>query len=121
MSAFAPLVGGKRTSISDYRTVVDLTFLVFHNRMLQISHMTLALSSEQLELLHGAADAVPLNWRARFLASVADLLTLVPDPSNRDVIEAVSAARRAMALGTAGPSGAEKPRRAPYARRRAAS
>jgi hypothetical protein len=77
--------------------------------------MALALSSEQLELLHGAAAAVPPNWRARFLSAVADLLTMTPDPSNRDVIEAVSAARRTMALGT-GPSGAEKP---PNARRNA--
>ena len=81
--------------------------------------MALALSSEQLELLHGAA-AVPPNWRTRFLAAVADLLTLVPKPSNRQVIEAVSNARRAMALGS-GPSGTAKPHRGPYAPRRRAS
>jgi hypothetical protein len=77
--------------------------------------MALALSSEQLELLHGAAAAVPPNWRSRFLSSVSDLLTLTQNPTNRDVIEAVSAARRAMALGT-GPSG-RKPLNGPYRRR----
>jgi hypothetical protein len=75
-----------------------------------------------LAAVHAAA-AVPPNWRGRFFAAVADLLTLTPDPSNRDVIEAVSAARRAMALGSTAPA-AEKPlnahaRRAPYRRRSA--
>ena len=32
--------------------------------------MALALSSEQLELLHGAADAAPPNWRSRYFAAV---------------------------------------------------
>lgn len=63
--------------------------------------MTLALSSEQIEILHGAADAVPPKWRSRFIASVADLLTMTPEqPSNRDVINAVNNARRAMAIGS---------------------
>jgi hypothetical protein len=82
--------------------------------------MALALTNEQLAAVHAAADAVPPNWRSRFFSAVADLLTLTPDPSNRQVIEAVSTARRAMALGSA-PPGTEKPRlREPY-RRRAAS
>ena len=84
--------------------------------------MALALTNEQLAAVHAAADAVPLNWRSRFFSAVADLMMLTPDPSNRDVIEAVSAARRGMALGT-GPPTAEKPpnaRRNAY-RRRAAS
>jgi hypothetical protein len=83
MSAFAPLVGGKRTSITAIcRTVVDLTLLVFHNMILQIA-MALALTNEQLAAVHAAADAVPPNWRSRFFSAVADLLTLTPDPSNR--------------------------------------
>jgi hypothetical protein len=79
--------------------------------------MALALTNEQLAAVHAAADAVPPNWSGSFFAAVSDLLTLTPDPSNRQVLEAVSAARRAMALGT-GPPTQEKPRlRQPYARR----
>ena len=82
--------------------------------------MALAITNEQLAAVHAAADAVPPNWRGRFFAAVSDLLTLTPDPSNRDVIEAVSAARRAMALGS-GSAQSERPRRGPYALRRRAS
>jgi hypothetical protein len=77
---------------------------------------TLALSSEQLEILHGAAAAVPPNWQSRFFSAVADLLTLNENPSNRDVLQAISDARRSFALGT-DPTTAEKARRSAYRRR----
>ena len=79
--------------------------------------MALALTNEQLAAVHAAADAVPPNWRGRFFAAVSDLLTLTPDPSNRDVIDAVSAARRAMALGSTAPAAGKPRARQPYARR----
>jgi len=44
------------------------------------------------------------RWRQRFLAAVADLLTLRPNPTNRDVATAVSTARRTLALGISPPS-----------------
>jgi hypothetical protein len=63
--------------------------------------VTLALSQEQIEILHSVASAVPPSWRGRFLSAVSDLLTMAsPEPSNRQVIEAVSAARRAMLSGS---------------------
>ena len=78
--------------------------------------MTLALSNEQLEILHDAADAVPANWRSRFIASIADRLTCLPNPSNRQFVEVVSEARRAFALGHNAPA-PPNARRAPYRRR----
>ena len=80
--------------------------------MLQIS-MARALSSEQLELLHGAAAAVPPNWRSRYFAAVLDQLLPNPTPSNRQVLQAIDQARRSFAMGT-GPSSAL---RQPYRRR----
>jgi len=64
----------------------------------------MALSSEQTALIQAGASAVPPRWRQRFLAAVADLLTLRPNPTNRDVATAVSAARRTLALGISPPS-----------------
>jgi hypothetical protein len=64
----------------------------------------LALTAEQSALIRAGASAVPPRWRQRFLSAVADLLTLHPSPSNRDVVSAVSAARRALALGISPPS-----------------
>jgi hypothetical protein len=80
--------------------------------------MTLALTSEQLAAVHQAADAVPPNYRSRFLAALQDLLLPNPTPSNRDVLEAINQARRSFAIGTS-PSGKE--RRGPYEPRRRAS
>ena len=60
----------------------------------------LALSREQLEILHGVVAQVPRDWQSRFLSAVADALTLVPNPTNRELIEIVSATRRAMAIGS---------------------
>ena len=77
--------------------------------------MTLALSNEQLEILHDAADAVPANWRSRFIASIADRRYL-SNPSNRQFVEVVSEARRAFALGHNAPA-PPNARRAPYRRR----
>jgi hypothetical protein len=64
----------------------------------------LALTAEQSALIRAGASAVPPRWRQRFLAAVADLLTLRPNPTNRDVATAVSAARRTLALGVSPPS-----------------
>jgi hypothetical protein len=65
--------------------------------------MALALSSEQLELLHGAADAVPPNWRSRYFAAVLDQLLPNPTPSDRQVLQAIDQARRSFAMGTGPP------------------
>ena len=85
------------------------------------------LTQEQLSILLGVSSEIPMNWRSRFFSAVGDLLTLTPHPTNREVVEAVSAARRAMTLGDP-PSAKEKhtggrPNNAPRApyRRRAAS
>jgi len=66
--------------------------------------LAVALSEQQTALIQAGAAAVPPRWRQRFLAAVADLLTLRPNPTNRDVATAVSAARRALALGVSPPS-----------------
>jgi hypothetical protein len=81
--------------------------------------MALALSQEQISLLLDAAAAVPMNWKGRFMSAVADQLTLIPNPTNRDVIRVVSECRRAFALGTTDnpPSGHACSPRAPYRRR----
>jgi hypothetical protein len=62
--------------------------------------MALALTHEQTELVHRGAAAVPPRWRERYIGAVADILTLCPNPTNEQVLQAVAAARRAMALGT---------------------
>jgi hypothetical protein len=59
----------------------------------------LALSAEQRDLVVAAANCVPMAWRGRFRAAVVDLLTMNPSPSNRDVVNACAAARRAIGLG----------------------
>jgi hypothetical protein len=64
----------------------------------------LALSEEQRSLVVAAAGTVPMHWRSRFLAAVADLLTMNPRPTNRQVIDACAAARRAIGLGVGPPS-----------------
>jgi hypothetical protein len=86
--------------------------------------MALALTSEQLALVHQGAEFVPEAWRTRYFAAVLDLL--LPgshSPSNRAVLEAISAARRAFALGD-GPATAETShacaKREPYRRRHTA-
>jgi hypothetical protein len=59
---------------------------------------------EQTALIQAGAFAVPPRWRPRFLAQVAELLPPHSHPSNGDVVNAVSAARRALALGISPPS-----------------
>jgi hypothetical protein len=57
------------------------------------------LSSEQMELIRGAADGVPPLWRDRYLMQVLDNLLPNPAPNNQEVLQAVSKARRTLALG----------------------
>jgi hypothetical protein len=59
----------------------------------------LILSDEQLAIIRRAAATVPASWRGRFLANVADRLTLVPKLRNVDVLTACGAVRRSMLLG----------------------
>jgi hypothetical protein len=64
----------------------------------------LGLSEEQRGLIIASAQGVPLPWRQRFMAAVADLLTMNPRPTNRAVINACAAARRAITLGVGFPA-----------------
>jgi hypothetical protein len=75
--------------------------------------VTLVLSSEQLVAVRSAVDAVPPNWQSRFLSALSDRLTMISNPSNREVLEAINQARRSFAIGH-GPSAKD---RAPYRRR----
>jgi hypothetical protein len=63
-----------------------------------------ALSDEQRTLVVAAAHAVPMRWRARFMAAVAHLLTMNPAPTNKDVISSCAAAKRAISVGISTPS-----------------
>jgi hypothetical protein len=64
----------------------------------------LALSNEQQSLVVAAAGTVPPRWRQGFLATVQDLLLGNSRPTNRQVINACAAARRAIGLGVGPPS-----------------
>jgi hypothetical protein len=62
----SPIYEYTPSATGDLGHLLDFSCILQQNA-LWIS-MALALSSEQLELLHGAAAAVPPNWRARFLS-----------------------------------------------------
>jgi len=63
-----------------------------------------ALTPEQLDVVQTRARAVPPRWRDKFLRAVADQLALAPAPTNKTVLEACAAARRAIAVGIGVPS-----------------
>ena len=63
-----------------------------------------ALTPEQLAIVQDRARAVPPRWQQKFLAAVADQLAMVQLPSNKTVLEACAAARRAITVGIGVPS-----------------
>jgi len=63
-----------------------------------------ALTPEQVTIVQTRARAVPPRWRERFLRAVADQLALAPAPTNKVVLEACGAARRAITVGIGPPS-----------------
>jgi len=63
-----------------------------------------ALTPEQLGIVQARARFVPPRWRERFLRAVADQLALVQSPTNKVVLEACAAARRAITVGIGPPS-----------------
>jgi hypothetical protein len=60
----------------------------------------LALSQEQLEMVYSAVAAPPPPWRGRLLAAISDQLTLIDAPTNRQILEVISAAKKSFALGS---------------------
>jgi hypothetical protein len=63
----------------------------------------LALSAEQTAIIRSGVEGVPPRWRTRFLTIVADSLMPNVYPTNRQVIQAVNVARRALAIGISPP------------------
>jgi hypothetical protein len=63
-----------------------------------------ALTPEQLVIVQTRASVVPPRWRDKFLRAVADKLVLAPAPTNKIVLEACAAARRAIAVGIGVPT-----------------
>ena len=63
-----------------------------------------ALTPEQLAIVQDRARAVPPRWQQKFLAAVADQLAMVRSPTNKDVLTACAAARRAITVGIGVPS-----------------
>ena len=63
-----------------------------------------ALTPEQFDIVQTRARTVPPRWQQKFLAAVADQLALVRSPTNKDVLTACAAARRAICVGIGVPS-----------------
>jgi hypothetical protein len=63
-----------------------------------------ALTPEQLDIVQTRTSAVPPRWREKFLRAVADQLALAPALTNKTVLDACGAARRALAVGIGPPS-----------------
>ena len=63
-----------------------------------------ALTPEQVDIVQARAHFVPPRWREKFLRAVGDQLALVRSPTNKDVLEACAAARRAITVGIGPPS-----------------
>ena len=62
------------------------------------------LSAEQQQLVQARAAAVPPRWRDKFFCAVADRLAPSRSPTNREVVDACAAARRAIAVGIGVPA-----------------
>jgi hypothetical protein len=63
-----------------------------------------ALTPEQLDIVQARVHFVPPRWREKFLRAVDDQLALVRSPTNKTVLEACAAARRAITVGIGVPS-----------------
>jgi hypothetical protein len=63
-----------------------------------------ALTPEQFDIVQTRARTVPPRWRHKFLAAVGDQLAMVRSPTNKDVLTACAAARRAITVGIGVPS-----------------
>jgi hypothetical protein len=64
---------------------------------------SLSLSREQIEIVHRSAADVPMRWKHRYLAALADALTCRPSLTDRDVVVICSAIKRRFALGIGPP------------------
>jgi len=63
-----------------------------------------ALTPEQLDIVQTRVHFVPPRWRDKFLRAVGDQLALVQSPTNKDVLTACAAARRAITVGIGVPT-----------------
>jgi hypothetical protein len=63
-----------------------------------------ALTPEQIDIVQTRVHFVPPRWRDKFLRAVGDRLALTKLPTNREVLDACAAARRAIAVGISVPS-----------------